>query len=241
MAKCRQCNVTISDETTVCPLCRCVVEAEAGTGSAPENGVAVNGYHAGVLTRINEYPDVWLRQRKIKHFCNLILVAVLAGSAVLAIVNFALPHESWWSLIPITAMAYTYAVFRLIFVSRKGYRRKIFVPLILALVLMLVIDIETGFYGWSMNYVFPSGILVTDLIIVILMLTNLKNWQSYIIMQIVTMAVALIPMALWVTGIITSPLLSVIAMAASVLLFLTALIMGDRTARGELKRRFHIR
>lgn len=233
MAKCRQCNVTISDNMTVCPLCQCVVEVE--TDAADSSG------KTRIRTALNEYPDVWFKQRKIKHFCNFILVMVLAGSAALAVVNFAFPHDSWWCLIPIAAMVYAYVVFRLVFVSRKGYRWKTFAPLGLALILMLVIDIETGFYGWSLNYVFPAGILATDLIIVILMLTNLKNWQSYIVMEIVTLAVSLIPMALWIMGVITSPLLSVIALTVSVSLFAAALILGDRTARGEMKRRFHIR
>jgi hypothetical protein len=60
-------------------------------------------------------------------------------------------------------------------------------------------------------------------------------------MEIVTLAVSLIPMALWIMGMITSPLLSVIALTVSVSLFAAALILGDRTARGEMKRRFHIR
>lgn len=222
MIKCKQCNVTISDNTAVCPLCQCVVSGEREAA-------------------INEYPDVWLKQRRIKHFCNLILVAVLIAGVALAVVNLACHHESWWCLIPIAAMTYTYVVFRLIFVSRKGYRWKTFVPIVLALILMLIIDIETGFHGWSLNYVFPSGILVTDLIIIILMLTNLKNWQSYMVMEIVTVAVSLIPMLLWITGLITNPVLGIIALAVSASLFVAAFILGDRTARGELKRRFHIR
>ncbi len=225
MAKCRQCNVTILDNTAVCPLCQCVVSAESECAPAP----------------LNEYPDVWLRQQKMKHFCNLILVGVLAASAVLAVVNFAFSRDSWWCLLPIAAMAYAYMAFRVIFVSRKGYRWKTFMPLIFGFVLLLVIDIETGFYGWSVNYVLPSGILVTDLIIVILMLTNLKNWQSYIVMEMVTVAFSLMPVALWLTGIITHPLLSLIALGITAFLFVAALILGDRTARGEMKRRFHIR
>lgn len=231
MAKCKQCNVTILDNTTVCPLCQCVLEAD---GSDMWEAAAES-------PRINEYPDVWLKQRKIKQFCNLILVAVLGASAILAVINLAFSKDSWWCLIPIAAMAYVYVVFRLVFVSRKGYRWKVFVPLILALILLLIIDIETGSYGWSMNYVFPCGILVTDLIILILMLTNIRNWQSYMIMQIAMIVVSLIPMVLWAGGIITSPLLSVIAVGVSVFMFLGALILGDRTARCELKRRFHIK
>ena len=152
-----------------------------------------------------------------------------------------MPAGSWWSLIPIAAMAYAYAVFRLVFVSRKGYRWKTFTPLILAMVLLIIIDVETGFYGWSLNYVFPSGILLTDLIIIMLMLTNLKNWQSYMIMQICMIAASLVPVALWISGIITAPVLTLIAVVVSVLLFLGAVIIGGRTAQGELKRRFHIR
>ena len=239
MAKCRQCNVTISDNTTICPLCQCVLEAEGSQPVAQAGTPAADS--TGSKAPLNEYPDVWLSQQKIKHLCNLILVGVLTASAVLAVINFAFSRGSWWSLIPIAAMGYAYAAFRVIFVSRRGYRWKTFISLILGLLLLLIIDIETGFYGWSMNYIFPAGILVTDIIIVILMLTNIKNWQSYMIMEIVMIGVSLIPMLLWVTGIITHPLLSVIALAVSASLFVTALILGDRTARGELKRRFHIR
>lgn len=224
MTKCRQCNVTILDGTTVCPLCQCVVEADPG--------------NAG---QINRYPDVWIRERRLKQISNIVFFGVLAASAALAAVNFMMPGGSWWSLIPIAAMAYAFAVFRLIFVSRKGYRWKTFMPLILALVLLIIIDAETGFYGWSVNYVLPSGILLTDLIVVMLMLTNIKNWQSYMAMQIVTMAASLVPIALWITGIITAPVLTLIAVVVSVMLFLGAVIMGGRTARGELRRRFHIR
>lgn len=255
MAKCRQCNVTISDDTTVCPLCRCVVEAEpggcedmtaAGNGNfADAQAHAAAGNESGALGdyasgRINEYPDVWLKQRRIKRVSNLILLAVLAASAVLATLNIVF-SDRWWCLIPIAAMVYGYVVFRMLFVSRKGYRWKTFFPMGLALGLILIIDLDTGFYGWSLNYVFPAGILVTDLIIVILMLTNIRNWQSYMIMQIIMIAVSCVPAAMWMAGIITSPLLSLIALGISVFMFLGALILGDRTARGEMRRRFHIR
>lgn len=241
MAKCRQCNVTILDDAPVCPLCQCVVGTEAHADNVVESDVLVNGHHAATQSRINEYPDVWIRECRIKHISNIAFFVVLAASVALAAVNFMLPGSSWWSLIPIAAMAYGYAVFRLVFVSRKGYRWKTFMPLILALVLLIIIDVETGFYGWSVNYVFPSGILLTDLIIVMLMLTNLKNWQSYMIMQICMIVASLVPVALWISGIITAPVLTLIAVVVSALLFLGAVIIGGRTAQGELKRRFHIR
>ena len=42
-------------------------------------------------------------------------------------------------------------------------------------------------------------------------------------------------------GIVTAPILAVLAFAFSAALFLGTLIIGDRRARTELRRRFHVR
>lgn len=222
MTKCRQCNVTILDDSAVCPLCRCAVEVSQGT-------------------HINEYPDVRMATRKLKHACNIILAAVLAASAVLIICNAAFYNGSWWCVIPVSALVYTYLVFRLISISNRGYRIKVFVPLFLAAVMFLIIDTETGFYRWSLNYVIPAEILAADIIILILMLTNLKNWQSYIVMEIAALAAAAVMLVLWAAGAVTSPVVSIIAFGVSALMAMAAVVIGDRKAKSELKRRFHIR
>lgn len=232
MNRCRQCNVTISDNTNICPLCHCVVDKADDGGS-----------HCGPVMRVreNEYPDVWLAERKVKLACNIGLFAILLVSATLAGLNYAFYAGSLWSVLPIAAMAYAYTVFRLVAVSRRGYRSKILISLLLAVLLVLLIDAETGFAKWSLNFVLPGSILLVDLVILILMLVNLKNWQSYIIMQIGILAFCLIPMLLWILQIITNPVLSIIALGVTLFLFLGTVIVGDRTARAELHRRFHIR
>ncbi len=223
MAKCLQCNITISDDTMICPLCDCVVEGAYET------------------ERMTEYPQVRSKQRKMQLVSNLILSAVLISGVILIGLNLAFHGNELWCLIPVAAMVYAYLSFKMIFVSRKGYRAKVFVPIILALGLLLIIDIGTGFYRWSLNYVLPSAILVTDIIILILMLTNFRNRYSYMIMQIAVMAVCIIPMALWIVDIISAPVLALIAAGVSVSMFMGTLIIGGRTAKQELKIRFHIR
>lgn len=223
MTKCRQCNITISDNTGVCPLCRCVVEAS-------EHPTPV----------IGSYPAVSQKSRRLKHAANILLAVILAAGTVLAICNAAFYGGSLWCLIPIVAMAYGYMVFQLL-ISRKGYRIKVLVPMLLAILLTLIIDAETGFYRWSLNYVMPGMILAADIVIICLMLSNLKNWQSYIIMQIGMAAFSLLPLLLWWLDAITHPVISIIAFAVSLLLFVSMVIVGGRSAEGELKRRFHIR
>ena len=106
---------------------------------------------------------------------------------------------------------------------------------------MILIDWALGYNGWSFNYVLPSGIILLDVAIVVLMIVNSRNWQSYIMWQIFMILCSFVPIILYLTGIIYVPYLALAALGTSVFLFLGTLIIGDRRARVELKRRFHIR
>ena len=98
----------------------------------------------------------------------------------------------------------------------------------------------TGFSRWSLNYVFPAVIFGIDLLVVILMFVNYRNWQSYMSWQIFMIALGLLAMLFAHWGWITRPTVSFWALMVSVLLFLATLILGGKRARTELKRRFHI-
>lgn len=221
MAKCKQCNITIRDDTQVCPLCRCVAEPE-------DHGITT-------------YPNVRMTQRRLKHLSNICLFCLLLASALLAVLNYEFYNGTLWCLIPIAAMCYGYLVLRYAILSQHGYRSKIGVLVFCGIALVIIIDSVTGFHRWSVNYIFPSGLMLADLIILLLMLINIRAWQSYIILQLAMILLSLTPLVLWRLGVITSPLLSFIALGISFFLFLGTVIIGDRRARVELKRRFHIR
>ena len=52
---------------------------------------------------------------------------------------------------------------------------------------------------------------------------------------------SVVPLVLYAVGIVTAPILALLAFAFSTALFLGTLIIGDRRARTELRRRFHVR
>ena len=83
--------------------------------------------------------------------------------------------------------------------------------------------------------------MLVDLFIVILMFVNRRNWQSYIMMELFMIFLSAVPLLLIWLDIVTETFISGAAFAVSVLLFLGTLIIGDRRARSELKRRFHVR
>ncbi len=80
-----------------------------------------------------------------------------------------------------------------------------------------------------------------DAAILAVMFLNRRNWQSYIMLELFMILLSLLPIILILTGIVTETFISALAFVVSVLLFLGTLIIGDRRAKSELKRRFHVR
>ena len=111
---------------------------------------------------------------------------------------------------------------------------------ILALALLVATEFVVGYNGWSVNYVLPSGILLMDAGILLFMVINRKNWQSYMMLEIFMVLCSSVMLLLYLFGIVTNPLMSSVAFNVSVILFLGTVIIGGRRARVELKRRFHI-
>lgn len=122
----------------------------------------------------------------------------------------------------------------------SGYIAKTVVLTIIAVIMLVAVDFSVGYNGWSVNYAFPSGILLIDVGIVVSMFINRKNWQSYLMVQIFMVLCSVVAIVLSVVQIITDSRLSVVALDVSVILLLGTLIIGGRRARVELKRRFHI-
>ena len=175
----------------------------------------------------NMYPNVRTMTRRLE--------------ALLIYLNVLSDSEMFWSAIPGLAMLYGYLVLRYAILGKSGYKGKIIVLTLIAILMVVAIDFVVGYRGWSVNYALPSAILLVDAGILILMCINRRNWQSYMMWQIFMILCSVVPLVLYAVGIVTAPLLALLAFAVSAALFLGTLIIGDRRARTELRRRFHVR
>ena len=219
MSRCSHCGVEILDDTEHCPLCHNVLE---NTGR-------------GRMT----YPNVLRKIKKINFLFRLFLfLAIILAVAVVA-ANFVYHPETWWSVIFIAAEVYGIIMLYL-FTKDTGYRIRIIVGIFGFLLFDILADRITGYAGWSVNYMFPTAILLANLAVLLLMLINRRNWQSYLLFQLGVVLFGLAGVLFVFLGWITSPVLSEIACSISILVFLGMVILGGRTARSELKRRFHI-
>ena len=221
MSRCKQCNVEILDETERCPLCHSVLEKT----------VEVE----------NMYPNVRTMTRRLALLSRIYLFVAILVEALLIYLIVLSDSEMFWSAIPGLAMLYGYLVLRYAILGKSGYKGKIIVLTLIAILMVVAIDFVVGYRGWSVNYALPSAILLVDAGILILMCINRRNWQSYMMWQIFMILCSVVPLVLYAVGIVTAPILALLAFAFSAALFLGTLIIGDRRARTELRRRFHVR
>ena len=199
MSRCKQCNVEILDETERCPLCHSVLEKT----------VEVE----------NMYPNVRTMTRRLALLSRIYLFVAILVEALLIYLNVLSDSEMFWSAIPGLAMLYGYLVLRYAILGKSGYKGKIIVLTLIAILMVVAIDFVVGYRGWSVNYALPSAILLVDAGILILMCINRRNWQSYMMWQIFMILCSVVPLVLYAVGIVTAPLLALLAFAFSTALF----------------------
>lgn len=220
MSKCNRCGVEILDKTERCPLCDSALEK---LGKAE-----------------NHYPDVGIKRRLLALISRIYLFFAILLESILVFINVKIEFQTWWCVITGLALLYVYLLLRFAILGKSGYKIKVMVLLLIALSMSIVIDFIVGYKGWALNYAVSTGILVVDVGILVLMIVNHRNFQTYLMWQILMILCSLVPFILACVGIINHPEMTWISLAASVFLFLGTVIIGDRKARVELKRRFHI-
>ena len=212
MAECKKCGVHITDDTDRCPFCRCVLEDDGIKGE-------------------NVYPDTeekvkfWRILRKIILFLSLcaiggMLIALYMGADIFN-----------WTVVVTLILLYVNVSIYMSITGKIGYMFKTLFLTLLALLILIGIDYFTGYNRWSFDYTLPSGIIFLNVVCVLLMIINRRNWQSYISFQLFNIFWSVVIAVLLRLGIIRQPVLVIIAVSASV---------GGRRATDELKRRFFI-
>jgi hypothetical protein len=220
MSKCKKCNIEVLDETERCPLCNSVLDV--------------------TVEMENMYPDVRVRSRLLMRLSRIYLFCAILVEALLIYINLVTDSKIYWSSITGLSLLYVYMLLRFAILGESGYRAKVIILIMIAVLMVIAIDFVVGYRGWSVNYALPGGILLIDAGILIFMIINRRNWQSYLMLQIFMILCSIIPIVLYRMGIATKAFLAGIPMACSVALFLGTMIIGDRRARVELRRRFHI-
>lgn len=220
MKKCNFCNVKIKDQTDHCPLCGGVLEGDD--------------------LGINTYPNVLKKEKAISFIFRLTLFISIIASIVCIATNIATGVSVAWSLIVTLSFLYVLLILYLFVRENAGYRVRVFGIAAFGVALVVAIDYVLGFKRWSVNFVLPSAIILMSLTFLLLMLINKRNWQSYVVIHIAILAVSIIPIILYMLGILTVPYVAQVSFGLAFVIALGVVILGGPRVKSELYRRFHI-
>lgn len=222
MNRCKRCQVTIVDNTCVCPLCEHVLTRE---GKEQED----------------TYPDVGVKTKWYRRMISVTIYCLIVGGAFLCVLDYYLDKKFTWSLIAGVSILYTIFTLHYSFNNQKdSHIRKIYWQTFLAMGLLGILDVITGMKGWSVLYGLPCIVILLDVVLVTCMLINFHIWQSYLLVQLFAVITSVVLLILYFTGVTKNPILPWTAFGVSATIFSFCFFIGNRTAKNELKKRFYI-
>lgn len=219
MKQCKRCDITILDDTSVCPLCNSVLLGE-------EKGE-------------NTYPDIMTELHRFALVRKILYFSLLVIGVVSVFLNYLTFQGMYWSAIVLAGCAYCFFTVSYTTMHRTNFGAKILWQALGILLILIVIDVVTGYRGWSVCYAAPGILLLCNLVLVILMIVNSSSWQGYFMCQIAVTLLSILPVWMAALHIVDNFLLSVITCGISFLVLAGIVIFGDRKVKNELKRRFH--
>lgn len=241
MSKCKRCNIEILDKSLSCPLCNGVLELDIPHTSVSTDNPDDQNAKNDMISKSIMYPDITPAIKRMNFITKLIIFCSVIAEGILIYINYMTYKEVKWSAI--CGVGLVYACFSLIysFKHNKSHRKKIMVQATLIMPVLILIDYALGYTGWSIDFAIPCVIAVVDIAILVLMIINTSNWQSYILLQVYILIICIVLSIFMFCGLFFKHFLfMVIADLLTILLLAGTLLFGDHRATNELKRRFHM-
>ncbi len=210
-----------------------------------EQGLKTELESNGIGTSENDrgnYPPVCRDGKKIKKAVGIFYMGLFMAALLSGFVNIITYSKIQvrWSLLTIGVAAYIamtlrFSVFRVASLAGTLLRQSLGIQ-----VLLVFLDSLGGYTGWSLDYAVPCVIIFDVMAIVLLLVTNRINWQSYFMYQIAVTVLSFVPLLMWALGWVRQPFMAVLTAAVSVLGIVSTFVFGDKSVIRELKRRFHL-
>lgn len=219
MKYCENCGVTIENNLPLCPLCKgeTVVRGddyELDFPAAPALG------KSRVQTRL---------------FVFFTLAVVVASVAV----DLLIRDSAHWSYIGAGALVYLLLSIRYIRKSRRNIGLLLLIQILGISLLSFFVDLATGYYKWSMNYVIPFVIISAAGLLTFVLWARPRRFRDYILYQL---GISVIGVGFSLYAMLDKSTVmwtGVVGIAYSLLTIVGVVVFSARKTRHELHKRFH--
>lgn len=224
MKHCDICKVEIQTQQKYCPLCHQILKGESDP-SIPEI-----------------YPDyVPLTREVLPITKKALLFLTLISITVLAVINLLDHTGMFWSSIPIGGILYFWVVLRYGILSKQNAAFKFAFLTTVLIIILNIIDRNYGDVGgWALNYVTPLALLSCNLAISFIIWIKRMNYRDYMFYLIAIILFSVIPLILYLTGLITILWPSITSFGIAMFILLFIIFFFPKSIRDEIKKRFHL-
>lgn len=170
---------------------------------------------------------------------RIMLFASLLGSGVSILINLLVTPGSMWSLIVVAVVVYCWATIPPLLRKGVNFAKQTVLMVSLTSLLVVGLDMLTGYQGWSVTYVVPGLLTSGTVAIALMVLFNRTNWAQYVMYQLLMGIFGFIPLILYFAGASHNLILVLVSSGVSLASLLATFVFADRTIKSEFKRRLH--
>jgi hypothetical protein len=224
MKKCDKCNIEIETNQKYCPLCHQVLSGETDPDF------------------IEVYPEYISLTRKILPTTKkAILFLMVLSIVILGLINIFAYDGSYWSLIPIGSILYSWLVLRVGVLSRRNVAFRIAFLTTLLIGLLILIDYRSfpDNNGWSVNYLMPILLFSCNIAISAIIWIRRLNYRDYFFYLLIVIIFSLVPLILVAFDVIVVLWPSLVAFGVAIFILLFLIVFYPKSIKEEIKKRFH--
>ena len=220
MRYCRNCNVYIREEHDKCVLCENKLEGSKGKS---EN----------IFPEIPPFYESHLALR-IMMFISIVALVVSFS------INIIFPSKINWPILFMLAVISIWVGLIIIVQKRYHIPKKIIWQVIIVSILAVFWDYQTGWRGWSLDYVIPIACVSAMIIMYItakIMKLSVSDYVTYIFLAGIF---GIIPVLFIVFNLVDTVYPSIISIGCSIILLSAIFIFQGKEIKLEITKRMHI-
>ena len=229
MKYCNHCHVKMSDAHDTCPVC----------------GRNTQNIQEEPKVLLQEFPKVQVKASKATFVLRVMFAISVGISLIVGYINYLTydQNPTLWSLIIIGILFYMWLFIYQVVLTKKTYSKRILHHVVGVSILLVLVDLITGWQSWSLTYTIPFILLGTTIGLPIVVVYLPKKFHTQVTQLLKLILLDAIPILLyyitpWFIKDTYWPAFS--AVLSGLILLLCMFIIAPRTTIHEIYKQLHI-
>ena len=185
------------------------------------------------------YPQK-LSSKKGNKLINILLISSILLAFILIIINRLTTPSIPWAALTNCGIIYVWITVLYSIKKRINIAGHVLLQTIIISAVLLYIDKELGFKGWSIHIAIPIVLMIANLTMLILTIVSYKKYIKYAIYQLMIVLISMIPMVFIMEKMIQPTILNIVAIVISIINLIISLVLSYRDVKDAVIRKFHM-